>query len=339
MTGLSRLEASLRSAANSLRETAVGVDLARFAPGRRENGPSRPSLGIADFELSLGVPIQRTLKVMESMQRTRNWGQPSKEQADYIAWIGRMHRFAQALAGHAWRGIPPELVVTYVDWDDLHPFAVADYISALRLAHPPSLLRAAAGVGLRHDELGSISQLIARCRGTAAYAAAGSAAHAALGDGRFLTRQRARRHAQMTSLTPPGERVTLEEEIRRVRGWMDGLIEERTPFERAMAGYGELVNRSIACLLAWAERTLEVPQITETEHPIRAVTDSHRFRVHITANGHFWHLKVGGPFEVALDGPFDGIYMCVALSLHGLGNAGLADLHGIRLSDLEAAPA
>jgi hypothetical protein len=338
MSGLSMLEASLSSAAHSLRRSAVGVDLAKFDPGRRENDPPFSLLRLANFELSLGVPIQRTLNVLESMQVTRNWTQASEQETEYLAWIRRMHRFAQALAGHAWRGVAPELVVSYVDWDDLRPFAVKDYISGLRRAHPPNLVSAAAALGLGTDELAPTSNLIAQCRATAAYSRARDLAGATTADRRFLERQRARRAVQLASLTPSGQGLTLEAEVERLRGAMVRLIEQRTGFERTLAAYGELVSRVIACLFAWAERTVDVPAITESQEPISVDMESHRLRIHITSNGNYWHLKPGGPFEVALGGPLDGIYVCDALSLHGLGGATLADIHGFRLSDLEAAP-
>lgn len=333
VTGYSHLERALAATGAALQWTPLGSDLQRFAPGRRDSGRGA-GITLAGFELSLGVPVQRTVKTMATL---RGGGQrvDLSGDDDYLAWVRRLHEFARAVTAKAWEGIPAEYRTAFVDWDDIPEFAVEDYISHLREAHPPNLVTTAAGVGVSSDQLRSVAKLASACRATPAYDAARSAALRARGEGHFLNRQRERYRAQRGRFVI--EQRPLHESVKQVRAVMDGIVEGRNDFELALSNFNGLVNRCIGGMLAWAERYPQLPPVDPEDYPISVRVGRRTLRIYVTARGEYWTLKTGAPFELMLNGPLDGIYFCEGYSMRMQGAEAMADLHGFRLKDLEAA--
>ncbi len=334
MTGYSPLETALAATGEALQRTQLGNDLERFAPGRRDGGRGGGN-DLAGLELSLGVPVQRTLKTMATLKGFGHRIDLSGDE-DYLAWVWRLHAFARAVNAKAWQGIPAEYRTTFVDWDDVPEFAVEDYISHLREAHPPDLLTTAARIGVAPDQLRSVSELAAACRATPAYEAARSAARRARDVRHFLDRQRERYQEQRGRFVL--EPLPLDESVKRIRSVMDGIVKGRNEFERALSTFNRLVNRSIGGMLSWAERHPQLPPVDPLDYPIAVEVARRSLRIHVTAPGEYWMLKTGAPFELKLNGPLDGIYFCDSYSMRIQGNEAMADLHGLRLKDLEAAP-
>lgn len=332
MTGYSTVETAVANAVAAVRPTQFGADLRRYAPGIRSRDSARPSL--ADFELSLGLPVQRARKTMAAIATTRDPIDVSADE-DYLAWVARVHRFLQAIAARAWDGIPAELRTAFFDLDELPPFAVEDYISNLRVPHPPRLSTSATAVGLSPQDLRRVTDLTDACRATAAYRAAATAAARARSERRFLARQRERltTHRDRTQ----GSGSTLPDVSSSARDAADEIKQARNDFERDLAAYNELVHRCVGSWLAWAERDVELAPVDPGDFPIAVEYAKRSFQIHATTRGEYWFIKVASPFEIRLDGPLDGIYVCMGFSMFGLNEGGLTDLYGLRLKDLENA--
>jgi hypothetical protein len=335
---LSDLECSIRDTAESLRGSSFAQELRDRAPGRRLASGSGPAgIGLADFELNLGIPIQRTIHVLEQARAASYQLRLTEDDREYVRWISVVHQFLRAVGDRFWRGIPESIRSVFFDGDNVPAFATT-FIPALRDPHPPDLRATADQVGLSTADLSRLGEVWGATRSTAAWSDAVQAASEVRKNSNVYRRIRERnRELRSRIWGRPDQPTTVGDYASWIRAAVDETFANDHPTERRLRAYNHLTQVALECLLGLLEQYPDNSVIRQLTGPIAVRHFKRDFGVRlIVAQGSFIHP--GAPFVIEANGPLDGVYQCTAFSFQGVGSThSIVDYQGRRLADLEEA--
>jgi hypothetical protein len=331
------LEASIIRAGTALAQAPFGADLVRNHPSRRAD-PS--GAGLADRELSAGPVVQRTVAVLNAAAITRTSPNLTDRDQRYVDWVNRVQRFLQALASELWGDIRGDIRHLFLDDDDLPPGPLStSYIPALRKPHTRPMRSVAPDILLDPTSLAPLARVWSAAHDTIVYRAAAAAATSVRREQGLREKLAQTRRSYEEQLMPPrGPRYS--DDVARwnalLRDAYSSLGPQAKYVVQALRAYNRLVQAAIAATLGWAERGHPLPPLDPGNEPVSVLRDGGDLIVHLlTATEPAMLLHPSSPFEVKLQGPLDGLYLCTGIAVQIQGGAAMVDVWGYRLRELE----
>ena len=340
---LSEYEETLVSVAAALRTSKFANRLQHGAPGRRgprsagtqSGGPSH--LGLAEFELSLGIPVQRTLYVLEQMKMGGYQVHLSDEEREYVQWVYAVWDFLRAVADRFWWKIPERIRSTFFD-DDNAPSYATTFIPGLRDVRPPDLRKAADAIGVSAAQIAELGKVWGRARRTPAWRTAWEAVGEIRSDATLFRRIQQRKHELRESIwRPSSSPMTVGDHAQSVRQAIRSAAAEDHPAERRLRAYNQLIQLSLSSLLGLLEDDPWNEPVAELRGMVAVSQSDREFGIRFTSQ-EVAFLHPGEPFVLLAGGPLDGVYQCTAFQWQASGQSSITDVQGRRLSDLEGSP-
>jgi len=334
------LEQAVLAVGHVLRETAFGRTLQRYHPSTRGGGPDEPPEDpLVFFEVNHSPAITRTLMVLEMHQQAHAQLDVSSAR-EYLEWVARAARAIQRLAQFLWQPIPVALRNAVVDEDDLGP-STSRYLPASRFDKPgPALME-----GLTDSPARKAWYVVSQAaRATECYAATRAAADR-LSQPELRTLLDRRRGDVLRDLdaVARGGPITIGDAQQRrleiVRNaYRAGPAELRGP-AHAIRAYNKLVNHVLWAVLGIAERSGDLPVLTESLGAVRSQGRGRERRVTVTIRAlDLWIGHPPSPYVIDACIPVDGLYLSSETMVQWATEE-LVDLTGRRLGDLESGPA